>query len=119
MGKDQSSLQDKIDLIKSIFIDNNIFEGMEIIIPLEDAKVDKTSSYNATVSETVPLVIAADNLIDYRPCRPQDFVGRSELQREIWQFLEKVRKNSTDTRILALSGQSGFGKSSISIKVGR
>lgn len=117
LGKDQASLQDKIDLIRTLFINNSIFEGMEINIPLEDSIVDKNSSFSAVLSETVPLVIAADTLIDYRPCRPQDFVGRTELQREVWQFLENVRKNSTDTRILALSGQSGFGKSSILLKL--
>jgi Holliday junction resolvase-like predicted endonuclease len=117
LGKDQRALQDNIDSIRNIFIENSVFEGMDIYVPLDDSPEKKATSFDESFGETVPLVIAADTLIDYRPCRPQDFVGRSELQKEVWRFLENVRKHITDTRILALSGQSGYGKSSVLIKL--
>jgi hypothetical protein len=50
---------------------------------------------------------------DYRPARPQDFVGRTEAQDSIIHFLEQVRSCSTDTRVFAITGDSGMGKSSL------
>ncbi|SSI85236.1 ATPase [Acinetobacter baumannii] len=51
--------------------------------------------------------------MDYKPCRPQDFVGRDDIQKEIWDFLESVREDKTDCRVLSLTGLSGNGKSSL------
>ena len=50
--------------------------------------------------------------VDYRPARPQDFVGRQEAQDGILAFLDEVRKNNTRTRVVAITGDSGMGKSS-------
>lgn len=50
---------------------------------------------------------------DYRPARPQDFVGRTEAQDTIFHFLEDVRSSNTDTRVFAITGDSGMGKSSL------
>jgi len=61
----------------------------------------------------VTTVPSADKFEDYRPARPEDFVGRSELIKEVFEFLSSVRAGNTSTRIVALSGPSGFGKSSI------
>lgn len=68
-------------------------------------------------SEVVSPVTTADNLIDYRPCKPSDFVGRVALQREIFHFLDLVRDGHTDTRLLAFVGASGCGKSSLVAKL--
>lgn len=51
--------------------------------------------------------------MDYKPCRPQDFVGREDIQKEIWDFLDAVREDRTDYRVLSLTGLSGNGKSSL------
>jgi hypothetical protein len=54
---------------------------------------------------------------DYRPARPQDFVGRQSAQDRVLGFLENVRDKSTDTRIFAITGDTGMGKSSLVAKL--
>lgn len=52
---------------------------------------------------------------DYRPARPQDFVGRTKDIQEIFDFFKKIRTNEINTRIFAITGNSGLGKSSLII----
>ena len=54
---------------------------------------------------------------DYRPARPQDFVGRKEVQEHIIRFLEGVRGKKSGTRVFAIKGDSGMGKSSLIAKL--
>ena len=54
---------------------------------------------------------------DYRPARPQDFVGRSEVQEQVIRFLEDVRNKKSSTRVFAIKGDSGMGKSSLIAKL--
>ena len=54
---------------------------------------------------------------DYRPARPQDFVGRQEVQEQIIHFLEEVRSGKSNTRVFAIKGDSGMGKSSLIAKL--
>ena len=54
---------------------------------------------------------------DYRPARPNDFVGREEAQQKIIYFLQDVRAKKTQTRIFAITGDSGMGKSSLITKI--
>ena len=67
--------------------------------------------------ELVSEVATADSLVDYRPCRPTDFVGRVEIQKVMWNFFEAVRNLKSNTRIIAVTGESGFGKSSLVAKL--
>lgn len=52
---------------------------------------------------------------DYRPARPQDFVGRTKDIQEIFDFFKKIRAKEVSTRIFAITGNSGLGKSSLII----
>ena len=54
---------------------------------------------------------------DYRPARPQDFVGREEVQKQVIHFLEEVRSGKSNTRVFAIKGDSGMGKSSLIAKL--
>ncbi len=67
--------------------------------------------------ESIVEVPVADHWADYRPARPIDFVGRQSVQTAIFSFLDKVRTNVTPTRLIALKGPSGWGKSSTVLKV--
>ena len=58
-----------------------------------------------------------DSWSDYRPARPQDFVGRQESQKKVIRFLESVIQGDTRTRVLAITGSSGMGKSSLIAKL--
>ncbi len=53
---------------------------------------------------------------DYRPSRPKDFVGRDATQKDILNFLDSAREHS-GTRIFAITGNSGLGKSSLIAKL--
>ncbi len=103
--------------VVSIFREHDLYQGLELVF--------KTSCHTAEIprpteesnEEIVTPIAMAESLEDYRPCRPQDFVGRNSIQKKIWEFLERVRQDETPNRIIALSGPSGFGKSSIVLKL--
>lgn len=80
-------------------------------------KKSPPSSPHLYPEEIVATLSMAESFSDYRPCRPSDFVGRLDLQREILSYLDLVRKDKTGTRLLCLSGPSGFGKSSLLLKL--
>lgn len=54
---------------------------------------------------------------DYRPSRPEHFVGRTKIQRDILRFLTAVKTGKTETRVFAIKGDSGIGKSSLIAKL--
>ncbi|MCK9534519.1 MAG: restriction endonuclease [Pseudomonas sp.] len=71
------------------------------------------------VSKKLPPVVQVqigESWDDYRPARPEDFVGRDTTQKEILNFLSSAKENS-GTRIFAITGNSGLGKSSLIAKL--
>jgi hypothetical protein len=66
----------------------------------------------------VAKVISGDSWDDLRPARPTDFVGRDDSIKEIIEFIEQVRAGISSTRTLAIIGPSGWGKSSLILKIG-
>lgn len=62
-------------------------------------------------------VQTGDEWSDYRPARPKDFVGRTKDINYIFDFLKSVKEKSTNTRIFAITGNSGMGKSSFIAKL--
>ena len=79
----------------------------------------ETDLRNATNESIQPVVevIAGDEWSDYRPSRPDDFVGRQSLIVEIKDFFEKVKNDETKSRLFGIKGQSGWGKSSLTLKL--
>jgi len=67
--------------------------------------------------ESIVRVPMADHWADYRPARPEDFVGREQIQSAVFQFFDSVRLKTTTTRLIALKGPSGWGKSSSVLKI--
>jgi hypothetical protein len=77
------------------------------------------SSNELPTTSALPLVVevqTGESWNDYRPARPQDFVGRDTTQKEILNFLNSA-KNNVGTRIFAITGNSGLGKSSLVAKL--
>jgi hypothetical protein len=68
--------------------------------------------------QSVVRVPIAEHWSDYRPARPEDFVGRDQLLKEVFDFFEKVRARQSRTRLLAIKAPSGWGKSSSVLKIG-
>lgn len=67
--------------------------------------------------DNIVSISVGDEWADYRPSRPQDFVGREILLKDIFSFLDKVRKDETQTRMIGLQAPSGWGKSSTIVKL--
>lgn len=67
--------------------------------------------------DSIAPVPVADDWSDYRPARPEDFVGRDDLQKEIVKFFEDIRTGLSATRLLAIKAPSGWGKSSFLVKL--
>jgi AAA ATPase-like protein/restriction endonuclease len=84
-------------------------------LPLENGVTDISNGGKARnlVRNVVTSVPAADKFDDYRPARPEEFVGRTDQIKEILNLLQQIRTGLANSRILAISGLSGFGKSSI------
>ncbi|MGV8057678.1 MAG: AAA family ATPase [Smithellaceae bacterium] len=66
----------------------------------------------------VARVVPGDAWDDLRPARPVDFVGRDDEIQGIFQFIGQVSEGSTTTRTFAIQGPSGWGKSSLVLKLG-
>lgn len=76
-----------------------------------------TPATASTSPDKVVEVEHGDSWADYRPARPQDFVGRVDAQKTILSLLEDVRKRRTSSRVFAITGDSGMGKSSLIAKL--
>lgn len=109
----------------------NQIRDREIIEELKNRK-NKYSSYEWQIDEqqnkevalelieeynSVVPVITGDSWNDYRPARPEDFVGRKKNINEILGFFDSVIENRTDTRLFAIKAPSGMGKSSLISKL--
>ena len=62
-------------------------------------------------------VQAGEDWADYRPARPEHFVGRKEAQDRLMQLFDSISQRRTRTRIFAITGDSGMGKSSLIAKL--
>lgn len=62
-------------------------------------------------------VIPGEEWSDYRPSRPTDFVGRQGLIQEIREFFDRIKLGKTPSRLFGIKGQSGWGKSSLALKL--
>lgn len=85
-----------------------------------EVKETIANKVSLTKPQKLPAVVEVqigDSWDDYRPARPKDFVGRDELQKNILSFLGSIRDKESSTRIFAITGNSGLGKSSLIAKL--
>ncbi len=107
----------------------NLVEDQKLLrnIAKTDASISNLDFEFVVKLRQMPLIAIDSTLVvevqhgnswsDYRPARPQDFVGRIEAQHEIFHFLDDVRLKKTNTRVIAITGDSGMGKSSLIAKL--
>lgn len=74
------------------------------------------SKMEVEVNSIVP-VIGGDDWEDYRPARPEDFVGRKKLIQGIFRYFDAVLDGKTNTRLFSITAPSGMGKSSLILKI--
>lgn len=90
--------------------------GLTWLLEETDSVRSDRSQINSELQSIVQVPIA-DHWADYRPARPQDFIGRDERLHEVFDFFEGIRQRTTRTRILAIKAPSGWGKSSFVLKI--
>lgn len=83
---------------------------------------DATESCSSSIAprdvfESIATIVSGDAWTDYRPSRPEDYVGRHETIRSILAFFNDVQERNTELRLFAIKSPSGWGKSSTIIKV--
>jgi len=83
----------------------------------QDVHVSGNPFYQTPAPSPIARVVSGDTWDDLRPARPNDFVGRDDIIRGIFQFVEQVRTGNTATRTFSIQGPSGWGKSSLVIKL--
>lgn len=71
---------------------------------------------NTEFNSIVP-VISGEDWTDYRPARPEDFVGRKTFLNEIFGFFDRINGQQSTTRLFAIKAPSGMGKSSAVLKI--
>lgn len=71
----------------------------------------------ATEYENIIQVSSGDKWADYRPSRPKDFVGRDLVIKDEFNFYSEVLAGQSETRLTAIKAPSGWGKSSILLKI--
>ena len=81
------------------------------------ASKESKKSSTAEASTDVVKVQYGDSWGDYRPSRPEDFVGRDKDQTTILNLFRSIISRETATRIFAFTGDSGMGKSSLVAKI--
>ncbi len=101
--------------IKNLETLDSDFTDYDISIGIEEDNFHETNSPSSVVS--VVEVQIGDSWDDYRPARPEDFIGRDITQKAILKFLTNCIDRNSDTRIFAITGNSGLGKSSLIAKV--
>lgn len=78
---------------------------------------ESSSNILAEELESIVPVISGDDWIDYRPARPEDFVGRKAILSTITDFFIAANSGITKTRLFSIKAPSGMGKSSIVLKL--
>lgn len=85
---------------------------------IEGSEIDnKASEQLLDEYRNIVPVISGDDWTDYRPARPQDFVGRKQLLENIFSFFSDIIKGQSSTRLFSIKAPSGMGKSSIVLKI--
>lgn len=102
------------ELLKNISETDTSIRDLNFLVAMSER--DRGSSPKGKIIDVVQ-VQYGDSWNDYRPARPEDFVGRLKDQNRIFDLLKMVRDKETNTRIFAVTGDSGMGKSSLVAKL--
>ncbi|MFB5936625.1 restriction endonuclease [Peribacillus frigoritolerans] len=110
--RDTNTIASVMQLQSTIF-------GLEVLNKKYDVVISSKSSLQEIDKEilNISTVSGGDQWADYRPSRPKDFVGREELLKDTFSFIDSVIDGATNTRLIAIKSPSGWGKSSYLLKL--
>lgn len=77
---------------------------------------NEVAASNNVLPQAVVDLVPGTDWKDYRPSRPEDFIGREDAIDELVSFVDDVRCSKTKTRIFGVKAASGWGKSSLVLK---
>lgn len=103
----------RLDEIKSY---KNSFSSYQWISQEQLTDPQYSKQLQSEFDSIVP-VICGDDWTDYRPARPEDFVGRKQMLESVFSFFDNVNNQRTRTRLFAIKAPSGMGKSSVVLKI--
>lgn len=89
---------------------------LELFQARQPSKEIEHQKLSEELQSIVPVQVA-DDWADYRPSRPEDFVGRDQLQQDVLQLFDSARSGTSSTRLFAVKAPSGWGKSSFVLKI--
>jgi len=104
---------------------NNIVDDEKVIAHLKERIFDignnelisfaqeEKSITQPSLFETIAEVQESENWYDYFPASAKYSVGMEDLKKDIFGFLEQIKKKKTERRIFYIVGKSGWGKSSL------
>ncbi len=82
-----------------------------------DSELGEVIPAGPSSEDPVVRLVPGDNWKDFRPSNLSDFVGREHVISEIFTFLDLARKGETSKRTFGIKAPSGWGKSSIALKI--
>ena len=103
------------DLLSKLADTDTSLSNLDFKLPKTHNK--KASDIDTTKVVSVVQVQTGEAWSDYRPARPEDFVGRVKDINYIFDFFKRIKTKNTNTRIFAITGNSGMGKSSLIAKL--
>ncbi|CAK3221623.1 Restriction endonuclease [Vibrio crassostreae] len=103
------------DLLSKLADTDTSLNSLDFKLP--KAHKTKVAEIESTKTVSVVQVQTGEAWSDYRPARPEDFVGRLKDINYIFEFFKNIKENNTNTRIFAVTGNSGMGKSSFIAKL--
>ena len=104
------------EVLNEIRAHKNSYSSMQWLSSDADAEEKSIALLTEELNSVVP-VISGDDWIDYRPARPEDFVGRKMILSDIIDFLNSANTGQSNTRVFSIKAPSGMGKSSIILKL--
>ncbi|WP_338628801.1 ATP-binding protein [Yersinia intermedia] len=114
-AKNSRMIKDEATLTNLAQLDSTISE-YDIYVGCEKNNQERKKIAVDILPNVVEVQIG-DSWDDYRPARPKDFVGRINTQKDIFSLLNHVKDRTTTTRVFAITGNSGLGKSSLIAKL--
>lgn len=110
-----NELVEDADLLSKLADTDTSLNKLDFQLPRSNKT--KVSEIDSTKTVSVVQVQTGEAWSDYRPARPEDFVGRVKDINYIFDFFKSIKEKNTNTRIFAITGNSGMGKSSLIAKL--
>ncbi len=104
------------DVLNEIKAHKNSYSSMQWL-SIDNVVGDKEETLLKEELNSIVTVISGDDWSDYRPARPEDFVGRKSILANVIKFLDAVNNGLSDTRLFSIKAPSGMGKSSVVLKL--